>query len=156
MFQVRDFGVRCDESSKPPSGSLNDAEAGGAQNDRAPKLRILVVDDEPTIADTLVEILNGEGFEAIAASTGDSALGSAEAFMPDVVISDVVMPGLNGVELGIQLRQRLPKCRIILFSGQTATSDLLREARARGHEFEIVPKPVKPQTLISIIRHRSN
>lgn len=156
MLQLFDFGIQCNDSTKPRPGTANRTESGGLENERAPRLKILVVDDENTIADTLVEILNGEGFEAIAASTGDSALRSAEAFMPDVVISDVVMPGLNGVELGIQLRQRLPKCRVILFSGQAVTSDLLREARKRGHEFEILAKPVKPEELISIIRHRRN
>jgi CheY-like chemotaxis protein len=156
MSQALDFGVWCYEPSKPPSGFLNDLKGDLLEKENAPRLKILVVDDELTIADTLVEILNGEGFETIAASTGDSALTSAQAFGPDIVISDVVMPGLNGVELGIKIRQALPKCRVILFSGQTATSDLLREARKRGHEFEIVAKPVKPQTLIAMIRNRSN
>ena len=156
MLQARDFGVWCYDPSKPPGGYWNQPGGGNLENDHAPGLRVLVVDDENTIADTLVEILNGEGFEATAASTGDSALASAEEFAPDVVISDVVMPGLNGVELGIKIREILPKCRIILFSGQTATSDLLRDARKRGHEFEIVAKPVKPQTLLAMIRRRSS
>jgi DNA-binding NtrC family response regulator len=116
------------------------------------KIRILVVDDETTITDTLVEILNCEGFEAISASAGEEALDRIHTFGPEVVISDVVMPGMNGVELGVQIRQVLPKCRIILFSGQTVTVDLLKEARRRGYEFEIVAKPVKPQRLLSIIR----
>lgn len=116
------------------------------------KLRILVVDDETTITETLVEILNGEGFEAVSASAGDAALDRVHTFEPDVVISDVVMPGMNGVQLGITIRQSFPKCRVILFSGQTATADLLKEARRHGHEFEIVAKPVKPQRLLSIIR----
>lgn len=152
MLQVFEFGVWCDELSRPPHRPLSRLKGRGIEGARPSKPRVLVVDDEPTIADTLVEILNGEGFEAIAALTGDSALAAAEAFEPDVVVSDVVMPGLNGVELGIKIREALPKCRVILFSGQTATLDLLREARKGGHEFEIVPKPVKPETLISIIR----
>lgn len=119
------------------------------------RVRVLVVDDEPTITETLVEIFNGEGFDAIAASDGKSAIVSAQSFAPDVVVSDVVMPGMNGVELGIELRRLLPKCRIILFSGQTATVDFLRDARAQGHEFEIVPKPVKPEALIAMIRRRA-
>ncbi len=156
MLQEFDASIWCYEPSKPPSRFLNDAKGRNAENERPPKKKVLVVDDEATIADTLVEILIGEGFEAIAASTGDSAFASAEAFVPDVVISDVVMPGINGVELGIKIRQLLPKCRVILFSGQMATSDLLAEARRRGHEFEIVAKPVKPSTLIAIIRNRKN
>ena len=131
------------------------AQSGKAAGGRPRKLKVLIVDDEPTIADTLVEILNAEGYEAIAAATGDSALASARAFVPDIVISDVVMPGINGVELGIRIRRDLPQCRVILFSGQTETSDLLKQARNRGHEFEIIAKPVKPQVLLAIIRPRA-
>ena len=130
-----------------PSG--HDRESGQANN-----LKVLVVDDESTIAETLVEILTGEGFEALAACDGKSALEAVETFRPDVVVSDVVMPGGNGVELGIRIRQLLPKCRVILFSGQSATGHILREAQKRGHKFEIVAKPVKPQLLIAMILHR--
>lgn len=138
--------------ANPPSGFPVDPDSALRQASNTRRIRVLVVDDEPTISETLVEIFNGEGFDAAAASNGDSALSSAETFSPDVIISDVVMPGMNGVELGIRIRKLLPKCRIILFSGQTATVDLLQDARTQGHEFEIVPKPIKPQTLISIIR----
>jgi CheY-like chemotaxis protein len=114
--------------------------------------RVIVIDDESRISSTLVEILKGEGFEARAASTGEEALALAREFRPDVVLSDVIIPGLNGIEVGIQLRELLPKCRVILFSGQAATLDLLKSARARGHEFEILAKPIKPAALLSIIR----
>jgi CheY-like chemotaxis protein len=147
-----DLGIWCHDSAIPPGGFPDDPDAGFREGPSARRLRVLVVDDEPTITETLVEILNGEGFDAVAASTGEAALSSAQSFGPDVIISDVVMPGMNGVELGIQLRTLLPKSRIILFSGQTATVDLLRDARKLGHEFEIVPKPVKPENLISMIR----
>jgi CheY-like chemotaxis protein len=153
MLQLHtDLGIWCYEPPNPP-GRFSNEPGGELAGSRPEKLRVLVVDDEPTIADTLVEILNGEGFHAIAASTGDSALMSAREFEPDIVISDVVMPGLSGVELGIRIRQMFPRCRVILFSGQTATVDLLREARNRGHEFEIVAKPIKPQTFLAMIRY---
>jgi DNA-binding NtrC family response regulator len=156
MLQAHDYITWCYEPAKPPGGFTDASDNSQFEKGGASRVKVLVVDDESTIAETLVEILNGEGFEAIAASAGDSALASAQSFGPDVVISDVVMPGMSGVDLGIRLREILPRCRVILFSGQTATVDLLREARKRGHEFEIVAKPVKPQTLIAMIRHRSN
>lgn len=149
-----DFGIWCHDPFIPPGGFPDDPDAAFRERSSSRRPRVLIVDDEPTIAETLVEILNGEGFDAIGASTGEAALSSARSFSPDIVISDVVMPGMNGVELGVQLRALLPKCRIILFSGQTATVDLLRDARKLGHEFEIVAKPVKPESLISMIRHR--
>jgi DNA-binding NtrC family response regulator len=120
--------------------------------DRTRLTRIIVVDDETRIASTLVEILKGEGFDAMSASTGDGAIELARIFRPDVVLSDVIIPGPNGIEVGIRISEILPECRIILFSGQAATLDLLREARRRGHDFEILAKPIKPDVLLGIIR----
>ena len=107
------------------------------------------------IADTVVEILNGEGFDAMAVSTGTSAIELAKAFDPDVVLADVIMPGLNGIETGIRIREIAPNCRVILFSGQAATVDLLEEARQQGHRFDILAKPIRPEQLISVIRASS-
>lgn len=130
-----------------------DEEREGSDGSR--KIRVIVIDDEPVIADTVVEILNGEGFEAMAVSTGASAVELAKAFDPDVVLSDVIMPGLNGIETGIQIRKVAPNCRVILFSGQAATVDLLEKARQQGHRFDILAKPIRPEQLISVIRESS-
>ena len=141
-----------DQPPAPPN--REDAMRDGLGSDRTHKLRVVVIDDESTIAETLVEILNGEGFEALSASDGDGALDLVQKFKPDVVVSDVVMPGASGVEIGIRIREIFPKCRVILFSGQSATVNLLKEAQKRGHEFEIVAKPIRPEALISLIRRR--
>ena len=151
-----DSEIWCIKPGQPPSGFPGEDDESRNSAGGPRKTKVLIVDDELTIADTLVEILNGEGYEAMAAATGDSALASAQSFLPDIVISDVVMPGINGVELGIRIRRDLPKCRVILFSGQTETSDLLGEARNRGHEFEIIAKPIRPQTLLAMIRFRAD
>jgi CheY-like chemotaxis protein len=139
----------------PPHPGNISWEDGPGKHDQteAPRAtRVIVVDDETRIASTLVEILRGEGFDAMSASTGDSAIELARAFRPDIVLSDVIIPGLNGIEVGITISTFLPKCRIILFSGQAATLDLLKDARQRGHDFEILAKPIKPAALLSIIR----
>ncbi len=116
------------------------------------KPRILVVDDERRIADTLVIILNQNGFDASAVYTGTDAVDRARSSRPDLVISDVIMPDMNGIEAAIQIRNILPACRILLFSGQAATADLLEKARAEGHEFDILAKPVHPQDLLAKLR----
>jgi CheY-like chemotaxis protein len=139
----------------PPPSDFSKFQKNGdwrESTDSARATRVIVVDDETRIATTLVEILRGEGFEAMSASTGDAAIELARTFRPDVVLSDVILPGLNGIEVGIRINALFPGCRVILFSGQAATLDLLRDARRRGHEFEILAKPIKPAALLAIIR----
>jgi CheY-like chemotaxis protein len=116
------------------------------------KPRILVVDDERRIADSLVIILNQNGFDASAVYTGTEAVKHARTTRPDLVISDVIMPDMNGIEAAIQIQQMHPRCKILLFSGQAATADLLERARAQGHSFEIVAKPVHPHDLLAKLR----
>ena len=111
-------------------------------------MKIIVVDDEPIIADTLVNILTGEGHDALAVSHGESAIKWAKMVLPDAVISDVIMPGMNGIETAKAIMQSLPNCRIILFSGQTASVDLLAQARAEGYAFEVLAKPINPDKLL--------
>ena len=97
-------------------------------------MRVLVIDDENNLADTLVWILERAGFEATSAYDGESALQRLDTFPPDVVISDVIMPGINGIEVCTRIQARFPKCHILLFSGQTATNELLGEAHALRRE----------------------
>jgi CheY-like chemotaxis protein len=114
-------------------------------------MKIIVVDDEPVIADTLVDILNGEGCEAVAVSDGPSAIRWAQMIQPDAVITDVIMSGMDGVETAKAIMKVVPKCRIILFSGQAASVDLLERARADGYEFEVLAKPINPTILLEIL-----
>ncbi len=125
---------------------------GQAGDGKAKTVKIIVIDDEALIAETVVEILNGQGFDAISVSSGASAIELAKTVRPAIVLSDVIMPGLNGIETGIKIREIVPSCRIILFSGQAATVDLLEQARQRGHRFDILAKPIKPERLISVIK----
>jgi DNA-binding response OmpR family regulator len=116
------------------------------------KPKVLVADDERVIADTLAIILNQSGFEATAVYTGEKAVEMARTLQPDMLISDVIMTDLNGIDAAIKIRELLPTCKILLFSGQAATADLLDRARVQGHEFEILAKPVHPQDLLARLR----
>ena len=116
------------------------------------KPKVLVADDEQVIANTLAIILNQAGFEARAVYSGENALESIETFSPNMLISDVIMTGMTGIEAAIQIREKLPQCKILLFSGQAATADLLEKARSQGHEFEILAKPVHPTDLLAKLR----
>lgn len=123
-----------------------------SKDGQSSKPKVLVVDDERVIADTLAIILNQGGFDASAVYTGTGAVEKARQEKPDLIISDVIMPDMNGIEAAIKIRQILPGCKILLFSGQAATADLLEKARLEGHEFEILAKPVHPTDLLAKLR----
>ena len=110
---------------------------------------IYVVDDESVIAQTLAVILNQSGFNATAFENPLLALDAAKDATPDLLITDVVMPGMTGVDLAIRFRTLYPKCQVLLFSGQSATTALLEEARGQGYEFELLAKPVHPTDLLA-------
>jgi CheY-like chemotaxis protein len=113
--------------------------------------RIVVVDDEPVIASNLAAILGMNGFSARFFTSPLEALAAARSESPDLVISDVAMPDISGIELAIQMRGQYPNCKILLLSGQAATLDLLEGARAQGYDFRLLQKPVFPSELISEI-----
>src|ERR1700757_1200030 len=115
--------------------------------------RVLVLDDEQVIANTLALILNRSGFEARAVYTPRAAIQTARELSPDVLISDVIMDGATGIDAAIRISEMVPHCRVILFSGQAVTADLLERARASGHRFELLVKPVHPRMLLERLSH---
>ncbi len=116
------------------------------------RLRVLIVDDERLIADTLTAILNAHDFEAVGVYSGEEAMEAARTMQPDVVLSDVLMPKMSGIDLGIKIRAEFPETSIFLFSGQAATAELLHKALADGHRFELLPKPIHPEHLMARLR----
>ncbi len=114
--------------------------------------RVLVLDDEQIIANSLALILNRSGYEARAVYDGEAAIKSARELSPDILISDVFMNGMTGIDAAIQISEIAPQCHIILFSGQAATPDLLERAAANGHCFELIVKPVHPRALLDRLR----
>jgi CheY-like chemotaxis protein len=114
--------------------------------------KILVADDERLIADTLAIILRQAGFETAAVYDGQEAVEKARSWQPDLLLSDVMMPELNGIEAALQIRMWIPECKVLLFSGQSTTAGLLDDARFKGHHFEILDKPIHPGELIARLR----
>ena len=115
---------------------------------RMPK-RVFVVDDECSIADSLAAILRMSGYDTTALYDAEAALLACNCHAPDLVISDVMMPGMSGIELAIQIKERYPGCKVLLFSGVATTADLLEQAREQGHDFELLAKPVHPADLLA-------
>jgi DNA-binding NtrC family response regulator len=111
--------------------------------------QVFVVDDEKVIADTLAVILRNSGYQAAAFYNAQSALEQAGIRCPDLIISDVVMPGMSGVEMAVLIRERHPECKILLFSGQASTVNLLAMVEVQGNAFELLTKPVHPTDLLA-------
>lgn len=109
--------------------------------------KILIVDDERVIANTLAIIFRDAGYDARAASSAEQALEVVADWCPDLAIIDVILPKMNGIDLAILLKA---KCQVTLLSGQVTTSDLLAKAKASGHSFEIVAKPIHPSVLLRV------
>jgi len=126
--------------------------ASGNERPAESRLRVLVVDDHMRIADTTAEILEQAGFEVRAAYTGGTALQIAANFAPDCLLSDILMPQMNGVELGLIFRASYPGTRVVLISGQAGISEILEDAERRGLEFELLAKPIHPSKLIEYLR----
>lgn len=135
-----------------PNETFGQGSTSAPRGRDASRTKVLVVDDEQVIANTLTIILNTSGFEARAVYSGEAAVESLGSFQPDVLICDVVMGGMSGIDAAITFRSQRPSCKILLFSGQAATSDLLQVARTQGHDFEIMTKPIHPLDLLAKLR----
>jgi DNA-binding NtrC family response regulator len=109
---------------------------------------ILVVDDESVIADSLADILKRSGYAAISAYDAETALDTALLTPPELLISDVILPGMNGIELAIAMQRIFPECKVILSSGQSSSARLLANAGSAGHHFVFLTKPVHPRNLL--------
>lgn len=121
-------------------------QEGGAQIGKA---QILVIDDEPSVADALRLILKDNGYEVAVATTGRAGLTLAKRRRFDVVVSDVRLPDVMGLDVLDAVRQERPGCSVILITSQ-CTPNLLTAARARG-AFAVLQKPFPPRDLLRLI-----
>ncbi|HEY2468254.1 MAG TPA: response regulator [Terracidiphilus sp.] len=112
---------------------------------------VLVVDDESVIADTLAAILNQSGYIAIVAYDGEAGIEMALIHPPELLVTDVMLPGMNGIELAVTIRRIFPECKVLLFSGHATTSDLMMTSAIGGNQFELLTKPLHPTELIKYV-----
>ena len=112
---------------------------------------MLVVDDESLIADSVTAILNRNGYDAVARYSGLSAIQYLEEHRPDILVTDVMLPDLDGVRVAMAVREVLPHARVVLFSGHTATARLLELTAIDGGSFELLSKPVHPTELLKAL-----
>lgn len=121
------------------------------ENFEADQAVILVVDDETMIADTMTEILKRSGYHAFAVYDAESALEAVLNKPPQMVIADVSLPGMNGIELGISIRRIFPDCKVVLTSGHSRSGGLLANALSSGNDFTFLQKPVPPRDFLAFV-----
>ena len=114
--------------------------------------KILIADDEAVIADTLAAILNEKGYKTTSVYSGREAILAAQSAEPDLLISDVGMGEISGVEAAILIQQRFPHCKVILLSGHPAPSDQLGTGHADGLTFDFLLKPVHPEVILRRVK----
>ena len=129
-------------------GKLAEPTANSYRN----KPHTLVIDDDKAVADTLAMVLNTEGFKARAVYSGEAGIELARRLDFDFLVTGVVMPQMNGIDAAIQIRELLPKCKVLLVSGDDGTAALLQDVRSRGYKFEVLAKPVHPLVLFQALR----
>ena len=138
---------RCERTHSEECPSPQCRDRGDRSVDAA-RHKLLIVDDERIIADTLGQIFTTNGYEARVAYSAEQAAEIVAGWVPDLIIVDVILPQMNGIDLAVLLQEHFPKCRVLLFSGQAATADLLADAEIKGHKFEILAKPVHPNEML--------
>lgn len=100
----------------------------------------------------LAVILQMNLFDAIPYSDPFVALQAARDGAPDFLISDIAMPGINGIDLAIAIQVEAPRCKVLLFSGQVGAPELIERAAEAGHRFEMVEKPIQPAKMVAALR----
>ncbi len=116
------------------------------------KLKVLVIDDERVVADTLAEVLRMHGFAPVALYSGEEAIEFAGRFQPDIVLSDIRMNQVDGIEAARMIRKLHPECRVILFTA-SQVSDKTKQM-IDGLGFELLPRPLHPQQILSRLRRK--
>lgn len=114
-------------------------------------IRVLIVDDECSVADTLALILNRSGHESIAVYSAAEAVLVANEFKPQALLSDVMMPGMNGFELARYFAEHFTDCKLLLMTGHASAEELAEPFLAEGILPNILSKPVLPQTVLAFV-----
>ncbi|MBW4037480.1 MAG: response regulator [Acidobacteria bacterium] len=132
-----------------PLGDVPREDLRHSDQDRQPL--ILVVHDEELVADCIATLLARSGFTARVAYNGKTALEMALDLRPELLLSDIGLRDIDGVQLAIAIVNAIPDCKILLFSGHDSYNDILT-ARQEGYDFPALLKPVHPADMLQRVR----
>jgi two-component system OmpR family response regulator len=132
------------------------AGPGAARADRGDRrpdgsaVRIMVVDDEPTLAELMASVLRYEGWEVRTAGDGLSAVRTGREFRPDSVVLDVMLPDLGGLEVLRRLRTELPSVCVLFLTARDSVEDRIAGITAGGDDY--VTKPFSLEEVLARLR----
>ncbi len=112
---------------------------------------LMVLDDDTAVRQTWTIIFQRHGYEVAPMERGEDAIAAATQRPPDLLLADVRLPDMSGIEAARRIREVAPGCRILLISGDSDAGEAIEEARARGATFEVLPKPISPPDLLRLI-----
>lgn len=115
------------------------------------KARILVVDDDEALAEMVGIVLTNEGFEPTFCDAGDRAVAAVESYDPDLVLLDLMLPGMSGIEVCEEVR-KTSDVPVIMLTAKSDTEDVVRGLEAGADDY--IAKPFKPAELLARIRTR--
>jgi two-component system response regulator MtrA len=113
--------------------------------------RVLVVDDDPSLAEMLTIVLRNEGFDPVVCNTGDQAMAAFRQYRPDMVLLDLMLPGMDGIDVCKALRAE-SGVPIVMLTAKTDTVDIVVGLESGADDY--VVKPFKPKELVARIRAR--
>lgn len=116
------------------------------------KSRVLIVDDDELVRLTLEHVLTAAGYQIASATNGKQGMSVFKTFGPELIITDMMMPLMNGIEMIIAIKKQQPKLRVIAMSGGASNGrdDLLRKAQEQGADF-IISKPFEIGEVLSLV-----
>lgn len=113
---------------------------------------VLVVDDDQDLAEMLGIVLNGAGIEVDLVSRGDEAIEAFRNNQPDLVLLDIMLPGLDGIEVCREIRKQSTRVPIVMLTAKSDTHDIVKGLEAGADDYMV--KPFKPSELVARIRTR--
>jgi two-component system, OmpR family, response regulator len=126
------------------------ADADGLRRADGSAVRVLVVDDEPSLADLLASVLRYEGWEIRTAADGASAVRTARDFQPDAIILDIMLPDFDGLEVLRRVRANLPHVCVLFLTARDSVQDRVAGITAGGDDY--VTKPFSLEEVIARLR----
>jgi two-component system OmpR family response regulator len=137
-------------TGRQPGAAESGARAPALQRADGTPIRVLVVDDEPSLAELLASVLRYEGWEIQTASDGSSAVRTAREFRPDAVVLDIMLPDFDGLEVLRRIRAELPHVCVLFLTARDAVEDRVAGITAGGDDY--VTKPFSLEEVLARLR----